>query len=79
MRAKMKPSTKPRTPEMAVSLRVSMSPLTTDWAVNHSATTPHSQRGLVTSDHAMAATPAATSTVPTHRQGCRAGTSLYSE
>ena len=74
MRARMKPRTKPSTPEMAVSLRVSSRPFTTDLAVNHWATTPHSQRGFVARDHATAATPSATSTVPTQRHGRRAGT-----
>ena len=73
--ARMKPSTNPSSPEMAVSFSVSRSPLMTDWAVNHCATTPHSQRGLVARDHATAATPSATAAVPTQRHGCFAATS----
>ncbi len=59
---------------MAVSFRVSSRPSTIDFAVNHCATTPHSQRGLVASDQAMPATPRATTAVPTQRQGWLAGT-----
>ena len=62
-------------PEIAVSFRVSSRPFTIDCAVNHCATTPHSQRGLVASDQAMPATPTATTAVPTQRHGWRAGTS----
>src|SRR6478736_2077457 len=74
IRARMNPSTNPRTPEMAVSLSVSTRPLTTDCAVNHCATTPHSQRGLVARDQATARTPSATTAVPTQRHGCFAAT-----
>ena len=74
MMARMKPSTKPRIPEMAVSLSVSSSPTRIDFAVNHCATTPHSQRGFVARDQAIPATPRATTAVPTQRQGWRAGT-----
>ncbi|MDQ0689053.1 hypothetical protein QF047_000013 [Arthrobacter sp. W4I7] len=72
--ARMNPRTKPRMPEIAVSFRVSSNPLMTDCAVNHCATTPHSQRGLVARDHATARTPRATNAVPTQRQGCFAAT-----
>ncbi len=75
IRARMNPRMNPSAPEIAVSLRVSSRPFTIDCAVNHCATTPHSQRGLVARDQAMPATPRATTAVPTQRHGWRAGTS----
>src|SRR5699024_10948312 len=69
-----RPRPKPIAPAAAVSRSVSSRPRMIDSAKNHCATTPHSQRGLVTKEYSTTSTARPTRSASTSRPGCLAGT-----